>query len=85
MMYELRFDKKAIKYLEKLQKNTRKRIYDKLIFAKQNPYHFFERLTSRKEYKMPVGIYRVVADIEDNKLLILVLYIGHRKNIYDTL
>ena len=43
-----------------------------------------KRLTNfTPEYRLRVGDYRVIMDIEHNELQILVLKIGHRKNIYD--
>jgi mRNA interferase RelE/StbE len=39
-------------------------------------------LTKRDFYKLRVGDYRVIAEINKNEIKILVLLIGHRKNIY---
>ena len=50
--------------------------------AKENPRHFFERLSSRGDYKLRIGDYRVIADIDDNKKRIEITLIGHRKNVY---
>lgn len=79
-MYELRFDEEAISFLEKLLKETKKRIYNKIISTKNNPFHFFERLKGRADYKLRVGDYRVIADI--NKKTINITLIGHRRNVY---
>lgn len=79
-MREVNFDNEAIDFLEKLPKELRKRIFNKIISTKENPFHFFERLGGRKDYKLRVGDYRVIADI--NPDMIQVTRIGHRKNIY---
>lgn len=84
-MYELIFDSKAIEFLEKAEKKLSKRIWDKIISTKQYPYHFFKRLEGRKDYKLRIGDYRVIADIDDNKKKIEIILIGHRKNIYKIL
>ena len=76
---EFQFDEEAIKFLEKLPKDLRKRIFEKVISTKENPFHFFERLTGRKEYKLRVGDYRVIAEIDE---IIRIVLIGHRKNVY---
>jgi len=81
-MYKLVFDDKAIEQLEKFPKLVRKRVFNKLQSTKGNPRRFFERLEGRPEYKLRVGDYRVIADIIDEKIMILVLYVGHRKKIY---
>ena len=51
--------------------------------TKEYPLHYFEKLTKKNFYKLRVGDYRVIADINENEIKILVLLIGHRKNVYD--
>jgi len=82
-MYKIIFDNKAFEFLEKLDKKNRERIFNKIMSTKEDPFHFFEKLTKRDLYKLRVGDYRVLADISKNEIKILVLLIGHRKNIYD--
>lgn len=82
-MYEIIFDEESIKFLEKTEKNIRKRIYNKIISTKEDPFRFFERLTGRNEFKLRIGDYRVVADINETTKRISILVIGHRKNIYE--
>ena len=84
-MYELLFDEEAIEFLNKLPKDLKERIFNKLITAKENPFHFFERLTGREDYKLRVGDYRIIADIDQGNETIKVTIIGHRKNIYKNL
>jgi len=81
-MYEIVFDPEAIEFLRKLDKKLAKRIWDKVLSAKADPHHFFERLTDRNDYKLRVGDYRVIADIDDSLERIEITLIGHRKNIY---
>jgi len=81
-MYDVIFDPKAIEFLEKSQKQLAKRIWDKIRSTKENPHHFFERLSGRTDYKLRIGDYRVIADIDDNKKRIEITLIGHRKNVY---
>jgi len=82
MSYTLLFDEKAIEILKKLSNPIKTRIFRKLQQTKDNPHHFFEKLEGRKEYKLRVGNYRVIADISDQEIQILVLYVGHRRNVY---
>jgi mRNA interferase RelE/StbE len=81
-MYELLLDPGPIDFLAKLEKPLRKRIFDKIVAAKENPHHFFERLAGRTDYKLRIGNYRVIADIDDSKKQIHITLIGHRKNVY---
>ncbi len=82
-MYELDFDAKLEDYFKKLPKELSKRILDKLENTRENPHRYFERLTGRSEYKLRVGDYRVIAEIYENKLIILVLYVNHRSKVYE--
>lgn len=81
-MYDIVFDEKAIEYLEKLEKKDRKRIFEKIVTTKKQPLHYFEKLTGRDEFKLRVGDYRVIADVNENTKKISILVVGHRKNIY---
>jgi len=82
MTYELIIDEEAIKFLENLQFNLKKQIFNKILSTKENPHHFFERLAGRTDYKLRVGDYRVIADIEDSNKIIKITLIGHRRNVY---
>ena len=81
-MYNLIFDKEAVTFLEKLPKLNRERIFSKLLLSKENPFRYFIRLQGRPEFKLRLGKYRVIADIEVNTRKVLIRLIGHRKSIY---
>lgn len=81
-VYCVEFDESAIDFLKKLPLDIRRRIYSKIVSTKNEPFHFFERLSGRSDYKLHVGDYRVIADISQNKYLIQITLIGHRKKIY---
>jgi mRNA interferase RelE/StbE len=84
-MYEVIFDPEVLEFLEKEGKSIAKRIWDKIISTKQEPHHFFEKLAGRQDYKLRIGDYRVIADINDTTKRIEITLIGHRKNIYKKL
>ena len=84
-MHKLIFDDEAIKFLEKLPKKISKRIFNKIQDAKENPHRYFIKLTNRPEYKLRVGDYRVIADIDDSKITIYIIHIGKRSKIYNKL
>jgi len=79
-MWNIIFDNKAIDFLEKCERKLGKRIWDKIHITTTNPYRFFERLSGRTDYKIRVGDYRVIADINPSKKEINILLIGHRRN-----
>ncbi len=82
LVYELIFDERVMSKLEKLPRKIRERIFKRLQKTKENPYHFFEKLVGRSEFKLRIGDYRVIADIIDNKVQILVLHVDHRRRVY---
>ncbi len=84
-MYKIIFDSEAIEFLEKCEKKLAKRIWDKIMSTKEDPHRFFEKLNGRKDYKLRVGAYRVIADIYDKEKKIEITLIGHRRNVYKKL
>lgn len=82
-MYELKFDKKVIDFLNKLEISERKRIWSKLQQCKLNPYHFLEHLEDMSGFKLRVEDYRLIIDMDNVKKIMHILKSGHRKNIYD--
>ena len=84
-MYELEFDEKSLEYLNKHEKTIRKRVLEKVLSTKKDPFRFFKKLTYREGYKLRVGNYRVVADIDKKSKRIKIRLIMHRKNIYEKL
>lgn len=82
-MFEIKFDEKVIDFLNKLPNDIKSRIFNKITSIKENPFHYFERLKGRSDYKLRIGDYRVIADIDSNKRIINITFAGHRKNVYD--
>lgn len=82
MTYEIIFSDRAFKQLEKMEKNIQVRIIAALERIRIRPENFAIKLVGDSGYKLRVGDYRVIIDIDNKKLQILVLKIGHRKNIY---
>ncbi len=81
MTYQIFFTDKASKQLKKLQKKDQERIIKSLERIRIRPETHVTKLVGDAGYKLRVGNYRVILDIEKEKLIILVLLIGHRKNI----
>jgi len=82
-MYKLILEKKATDSLNKLEDKIKIRIWNKLQECKVDPFRFFEKLVEIDSFKLRVGDWRVIADIFRDKEIIIVLKIGHRKNVYD--
>lgn len=84
-MYAIEFTKSAKKQFDKLPLDVQERIVSVLDRVRIRPEAHFERLVGENSYKLRVGDYRIIADIHQDKLLILVIKVGHRKNIYKRL
>ena len=83
MTYQIFFTDRASKQLKKLEKNNQERIIKSLERIRIRPETHVTKLVGDPGYKLRVGNYRVILDIEKEKLVILVLIIGHRKIIYE--
>ncbi len=82
MSFKVEFSEEALSQLKKLDNQAAGRILEKISSSSEEPLHFFERLAGRDEYKLRVGDYRVIARVLQNDKSILIMSIGHRKNIY---
>ena len=82
MTYELVYDRKAKKDLEKLDKTIQKNILNKLENLKDH-LELKKKLSNilKDYYKLKSGKYRIIYFLENKKIFIV--RIGHRKNIYD--
>ena len=83
MTYEIIFSDKALKQLKKLDRAVQERIITALERIRIRPGSYVTKLVSDPGYRFRVGDYRVIMDIDNNVLHILVLKVSHRKNIYD--
>ena len=82
-MYAIIYSELALKQLEKLEKRNQERILAVLERCRIRPEAFAKRLVGQPYFRLRVGDYRVIIDIQDQKIIIFVVEIGHRKNIYD--
>jgi mRNA interferase RelE/StbE len=82
-MYEIIFSETAKKQLSKLEKDIQQRILAALEKIRIRPESFVKKLVGDPAYRLRVGDYRVIIDIDKGKLLILVIKVGHRRNIYE--
>ena len=81
-MYEIVFTKNSENQLKKLDRSVQERIIAVLERIRIRPEKFVKKLVGESGFKLRVGDYRVILDLDNNTLIILVLKIGHRINIY---
>ena len=82
MSYEVHFSQESKKFLKKLEKEDSKRIISAIERCRVRPHLFIKKLVASPYFRLRVGDYRVILDIKSRKLVIMVVEIGHRKNIY---
>jgi len=81
-MYEIIFYDKAKNQLKKLPYLIQDRILQSIERIKIRPYHFIKRKEGTPYFIFRVGNYRLILDVKNNKLIIFVVELGLRKNIY---
>lgn len=84
MMYQVVFRPAALRALESLPAKLQKRIVERVEALAQNPRpHGAKRLVGMEGlYRIRVGDYRVLYRVEDEVLTILVVAVGHRREVY---
>lgn len=80
----VRFDKE-FKKLDKYTQRMIKAWIDKHLVDCQDPRAFGKGLTSNRsgQWRYRIGDYRLICNIQDDKLVILALPVGHRSVIYN--
>ncbi len=81
-MYELSYSKKILNQLKKLEFANKNRILKSLERIRIRPYAYIKRIVGTKFFRLRVGDYRIILDIKNDKLIIFVIEMGPRKNIY---
>jgi mRNA interferase RelE/StbE len=72
------------KNLEQLEKVQRKQIVSKIQSLQTNPRpHGYIKLKDVDAYRIRIGYYRIIYHIKDNELIVIIIKIGHRKDIYN--
>lgn len=81
-MFKVVITHNALKDINNLTQDVKKRIASKIKEYSNDPIYYSRKLTDPKigSYRFRIGDYRVIFDIEDET--IIVLRVGHRKDIY---
>ncbi len=87
MSWDYRVSERALKELRKLGPDASRRILaflDNRIQGTDNPRQFGKALKGElgEFWRYRIGDYRILCKIEDNVLIVLVVIIGHRRDIY---
>ena len=88
MAWKVEIQEQALDDLRRLGHESRRRIlkyFRKRLEGSENPRQFGKPLVGNRAgfWRYRIGDYRVICYLEDQVLTILVVEIGHRKNIYE--
>ncbi len=81
-MYSLIYSELAVKQLKKLDKELQQRILNSIERCRIRPQAYIKRIVGCNYFRLRVGDYRIIIDINEDKFIIFVVELGHRKNIY---
>jgi mRNA interferase RelE/StbE len=84
-VYNISYSKQAIKALLRMPRNTAKLIREKLEMIAADPYADHpnaKKLQGREGYRLRVGEWRVIYKIQSEQLLIMVLKVASRGEVY---
>ena len=87
MDWKIEYSPDAIRQLNKLDQPIRRKLFRYLeehIQGCKNPRHFGAALVANLSglWRYRVGDYRIICEIQEEKVIVLVLTIGHRREIY---
>lgn len=82
LAFRVEFSELAGAEFRQLDKPVRERIARKLQTVALNPARYLTRLSSVEAYKLRIGDYRAIVDVNWQQRLIYVLSVGHRSTVY---
>ena len=82
--YKVSIKRSAVKEIEAIsQKKERQRIIRRIgLLAKDPRPPGSKKLSGHDKFRVRQGSYRIVYSIEDNELIVVVVMVGHRKDVY---
>jgi len=84
-VYKIVFTKRSFKSLRRIPKPVAAQMRSKLVEIAKNPYaphSNVKKLQGRSGFRLRVGTWRLIYEIQDDQLIILVLKVGSRGDIY---
>ncbi|KQV06808.1 type II toxin-antitoxin system RelE family toxin [Leifsonia sp. Root112D2] len=88
MSYAIRFTPKAAKQVRKLDPVAAKRIrgfLEQKLAQLDNPRLLGKKLVNEEFWRYRVGDYRILTNIDDDQILILIVEVAHRREVYSKL
>ena len=84
MMYQVVIEKQVQKQLSKISTRDYNNVVEAMKDLANNPRpHGYKKLKGRPGYRIRIGDYRIIYNINDNILTVFVLAIGNRRDVYE--
>ena len=81
--FDLEFAPSVKKDLKKIHKSEVPRILQAIDQLQNDPKPLgSKKLINEELYRIRLGVYRIVYEIQENKLVVLIVKVGHRKSVY---
>ena len=81
--YKIELKKSATKEIEKLPQKVLHRILEKIQLLSHDPRpQGCKKLSREEKYRIRIGEYRVLYEIVDDRLIVYVVKVSHRKDVY---
>jgi len=81
--YRVLLHPKAARFLEKANASVRDQVKQGLRDLENSPERRGERLKHSQFWRIRVGDYRAIYEIDEEKKTVIILFIGHRRDVYD--
>ncbi len=82
-MFSIELTAISRKFLSKLSRQDAEMILNKVYSIRDNPFRFLKKLQGNKLWRLRIAGYRAVIDVVVSANKIIVVRIGHRKNVYE--
>ena len=81
--YKILFKRFVRKDLKKIPKRPLQNILTKINSLTDNPYpKGVEKLSGGSYFRIRQGVYRIIYEVKNNELIIIIIKVGHRKSVY---
>lgn len=82
MIYNIKLHPKVVKFLNKLDIIQRGRILTKIKLLKLEPFSYLQHYEGDDYYKLRIGDYRALINVDQARSLIFVRFLDHRSRVY---
>lgn len=83
MTWSVLWSSRSVRQLKKIDKKQARRIRDAVLQITENPFIAVRKLSDSAFFRMRVGDYRIIMDLQQGKMIIFVVEIDHRRRVYD--